>query len=145
MDIFTPEKRSFVMGRIRSKDSKPERVVRSLLHRMGFRFRIHVKKLPGQPDIVLPKWKCVIFVHGCFWHRHQECKTGTQVPSANREYWEAKFVRNVARDKRIWTELESLGWHVITVWECEVKKGNWEALRRGLFEEIVGDGLDYLE
>lgn len=139
MDIFTPEKRSFVMGRIRSKDSKPERVVRSLLHRMGFRFRIHVKKLPGQPDIVLPKWKCVIFVHGCFWHRHQECKTGNHVPSSNIGFWQAKFARNIERDKKIWDALEGMGWHVVTVWECEVKKTKLDALKRSLFEEIVGE------
>ena len=127
------------MGRIRSKDSKPEVMVRSLLHRMGFRFRIHVKKLPGQPDIVLPKWKCVIFVHGCFWHRHQECKTGNHMPNSNMEFWQAKFSRNVERDKKVWAALESMGWHVVTVWECEVKKTKLETLKRSLFEEIVGE------
>lgn len=119
--IFTIEQRSEVMSRIRSKDTKPEMVVRRHLHALGFRFRLHSSKLPGHPDIVLPKWHTVIFVNGCFWHRHEGCKTAT-MPKSNVEFWQAKFDRNVARDKKEHAALEAAGWHVIVIWECEVKK-----------------------
>ncbi len=121
VDKLTPEKRSWNMSRIRSKNTKPELIVRSLLHRMGFRFRLHRKDLPGKPDIVLPKYKTVIFVHGCFWHRHKDCKVAT-TPSTRREFWEKKFKDNVARDERNQRQLRQLGWHVYVLWECEVKK-----------------------
>ena len=109
------------MSRIRSKNTKPEMHVRSALHRAGYRFRLHVKDLPGKPDIVLPKYKTVIFVHGCFWHRHKGCSRAT-MPSSNQEYWKQKFKQNVERDKREQAELKKLGWNVIVVWECEVEK-----------------------
>lgn len=109
------------MSRIRSKDTGPEMRVRSALHRAGYRFRLHVKDLPGRPDIVLPKYKTVIFVHGCFWHRHKGCSNAT-MPSTNQEFWKEKFRRNVERDKREQAELKKLGWKVIVVWECEVNK-----------------------
>lgn len=121
MDRLTPEKRSWNMSRIKSKDTTPERVVRSFLHRNGFRFRLHVKDLPGKPDIVLPKYKTVIEVRGCYWHRHEGCKDAT-VPSTNAEFWQKKFAENVARGQRTEQELKSLGWNVIVVWECEVKR-----------------------
>lgn len=119
-DHLSRERRSWNMSRIRSKNTKPEVIVRSLLHRMGYRFRICVKDLPGKPDIVLPKYKTVIFVHGCFWHRHEGCKRCT-TPSSNKKYWLEKFQKNKARDLRVVNELEEKGWRVIVIWECEIK------------------------
>ena len=121
MDKLTPEKRSWNMSRIRSKDTKPEMIVRSLLHRMGYRFRLHVKDLPGKPDIVLPKYKTVIFVHGCFWHRHKGCKYAYN-PKSRVEFWQKKFSDNVKRFKTVEKELSKLNWQIIVIWECEIKK-----------------------
>ena len=98
MDVFSPEKRSQVMSRIRSKDTKPEKIIRSILHKLGFRFRINRKDLPGKPDIVLPKCKTVIFVHGCFWHQHEDCKYAV-MPKSNTNYWKPKLTKNMDRDK----------------------------------------------
>jgi len=109
------------MSRIRSKDTKPELIVRSLLHHMGYRFRLHRKDLPGKPDIVLPKYKTVIFVHGCFWHRHKNCKYA-YTPKSRVEFWEKKLNGNVDRDKLNRKDLKYLGWKVIVVWECQVKE-----------------------
>jgi len=119
-DRVSRKKRSEMMSRIRSKNTKPEILVRKWLHKQGFRFRLHQKDLPGKPDIVLPKYRTVIFVHGCFWHRHPGCKR-TTTPSTNTEFWEEKFRKNVDRDVRNRETLEALGWKVIVVWECEVK------------------------
>ena len=121
MDRLTSEKRSWNMSRIKSKNTTPERIVRSFLHRNGFRFRLHVKDLPGKPDIVLPKYKTVIEVRGCYWHWHEGCKDAT-TPSTNTEFWQKKFAENVARDQRTEQALKELGWNVIVVWECEVIK-----------------------
>ena len=121
MDIWSQEKRSQVMSKIRSKDTKPELLLRSALHQSGYRFRIHVKELPGYPDIVLPKYLTVIFVHGCFWHQHNGCNEG-RIPHSNSKYWEEKLLKNVQRDKRHQQELKSKGWKVIVVWECEIEK-----------------------
>lgn len=121
MDIWTKEKRSKVMALIRSKNTKPERIVRSILHRMGLRFRLHRKNLPGSPDIVLPKHHAVILVHGCFWHFHKGCRDG-RIPATNVEKWRLKLERNVARDKRIIKSLKMKGWRVFVVWECETRK-----------------------
>ena len=121
MDIFTKEKRSWIMGRIRSKNTKPEIIVRSLLHRMGFRFSLRRKGLPGHPDIVLPKHKTVVFVHGCFWHRHKDCRTFS-MPKSRASFWKKKFDNNVARDRKNQCELRKLGWNVIVLWECQVMK-----------------------
>lgn len=121
MDSLTKEHRSWNMSRIRSTNTKPEMIVRSFLHQNGFRFRLHVKALPGHPDIVLPKYKTVIEVRGCFWHRHPGCKYAT-TPSSNTEFWQAKFKQNIKRDKRHAGELNALGWQVIVVWECETNK-----------------------
>ena len=121
MDSLTPERRSWNMSRIRSSNTVPERLVRSLLHRIGYRFRLHRKDLPGRPDIVLPRYNAVVFVHGCYWHRHTGCRLA-YTPKSNREFWQAKFTENVSRDARRYNELTSLGWHVITVWECETKE-----------------------
>ncbi len=115
--------RSWVMSRIPNKHTKPELVARSLLHYLGFRFTVNGPKnrqLPGKPDIVLPKQRTVVFVHGCFWHRHPNCKTAT-TPKANKDYWLNKFARNVERDRHNVQALQSLGWQVVVIWECELK------------------------
>lgn len=122
------------MRLVRSTDTSPERLVRSLLHAMGFRFRIHRNDLPGKPDIVLPKHRAVVFVHGCFWHRHQGCRRAT-TPADNRDYWLPKFERTVKRDQRNAAELRERGWNVVTIWECEGKKP--ETLKRRLFSAIT--------
>jgi DNA mismatch endonuclease (patch repair protein) len=108
------------MSRIKGRDTGPELLLRSLLHRAGFRFRLHPKELPGKPDIVLPRYHAAIFVHGCFWHRHEGCRNAT-TPSTRTEFWQAKFHSNVNRDQRNIAALEAAGWTVFTVWECELK------------------------
>ena len=138
MDIWTKEKRSEVMSRIRSKDTKPEIALRSLLFGMGYRFRIHDKRLPGKPDIVMRKHRVVIFMHGCFWHNHQACGAG-KTPKSNRKFWKQKLTRTVERDEQRRLELIQLGWNVITVWECEVNqmlKGRNDLLQ-DLVQEIT--------
>jgi len=125
------------MSRIHSKNTKPEKIVRSMLFSMGFRFRINRKDLPGKPDVVLPKYKTVIFVHGCFWHRHN-CKD-TTMPKSNTDFWEKKFSANVERDQRVKSELAALGWKVITVWECELK--DLEILKLKLISRINDEDL----
>lgn len=108
------------MRRVRSTDTTPERKVRSLLHRLGFRFRLHRKDLPGKPDIVFPKYSAVVFVHGCFWHRHPGCPHAT-TPATRQDYWLPKFKRTMERDRRNQRELRRRGWNVIVVWECELR------------------------
>ena len=110
------------MSRIKGHDTKPELVVRSMLHRMGYRFRLHRKDLPGKPDIVLPKHKKVIFVNGCFWHQHEGCAQGRRQPKSNQDYWDGKLLATVERDRRNIQALEQLGWRVLVVWECELKE-----------------------
>ena len=119
-DNHTPEVRSYNMSRIRSKGTKPEEMVRKYLFAPGFRYRKNVKKLPGCPDIVLPKYRTVIFVHGCFWHMHN-CER-FKWPSSNTEYWEPKIKRNAERDRLNQEKLRADGWNVIVIWECEIKK-----------------------
>lgn len=137
MDRITPEHRSWNMSRIRSRDTLPEQRVRSLLHRLGFRFSLRRKDLPGKPDIVLPARHAVVFVHGCFWHQHEGCRNAT-MPSTRRPFWEAKLKGNVARDGRIGNELRSLGWRVMTVWECELANEDrvGQRLARALIKEL---------
>jgi DNA mismatch endonuclease (patch repair protein) len=120
MDRLTKEKRSWNMSRIRSSNTSPEKKIRSLLHKAGYRFRIHAKKLPGCPDIVLLKYKTIIFVHGCFWHRHENCRYA-YFPKTRAEFWAKKFKDNVERDKRNLENLERLGWSVEVIWECETR------------------------
>ena len=135
MDIISKEKRSWNMSRIRSKDTKPEKIVRSLLHSMGYRFKLHVKDLPGKPDIVLPKYKKAIFVHGCFWHRHPKCKY-TYTPKSKIDFWEKKFADNIARFKIVKRELTRLEWKVVVIWECEIeKKPDW--IKNKLYEFLL--------
>lgn len=127
VDSLTPRKRSWNMSRIRSKDTGPERVVRSMLHRMGYRFSLRQRDLPGKPDIVLPRYRTVVFVHGCFWHRHRGCRLA-YTPKSRQAFWLKKFSDNVVRDRKVQRELRRLGWQVLTVWECQI------AGRREVFE-----------
>jgi DNA mismatch endonuclease (patch repair protein) len=120
-DSLDPELRSAVMRRVRSTDTRPELVVRSLLHRMGYRFRLHRKGLPGRPDVVFPGRRKAIFVHGCFWHGHPGCPRAGR-PATNRAFWDAKLDRNLERDARALAGLAELGWSVLVVWECSVKR-----------------------
>lgn len=128
-DSVTKEQRSWNMSRIRSTNTSIEVLVRKYLFKKGFRYRKNVTSLPGKPDIVLPKYKTVIFVHGCFWHRHKGCKFAT-TPSSNADYWQEKFSRNTENDKKHIKELNAQGWRVITVWECEIKKHFDETMAR---------------
>lgn len=111
------------MSRVGGKNTKPEIAVRSLLHSLGYRFRLHRKDLPGKPDITLPKYKKVIFVHGCFWHGHEECSRSKR-PSTNEDFWREKLDKNIERDKETVIALKELGWDILTVWSCEVKDTN---------------------
>lgn len=122
MDKISKNARSALMARVKGKDSKPELIVRSALHKMGYRFRLHPKELPGSPDIVLPRYKTVLFVHGCFWHRHKGCRASS-TPQSNQKYWMDKFIRNVERDKRNRKDLIKMGWHVFVIWECDTRDG----------------------
>ena len=134
-DVFTKTKRSEVMSRIRGRDTKPERAVRSILHRLGYRFRLHRTDLPGKPDIVLPCLRIVIFVHGCFWHRHEGCRFA-YTPKTRTEFWLKKLESNVARDRQVETQLAELDWLVITVWECELRTP--EKLTKRLDDAVKG-------
>lgn len=127
VDRISREHRSWNMSRIRSRDTKPEIVVRSLLHRMGFRFRLHSTDLPGKPDIVLPKYRTVIFVHGCFWHRHH-CANGRSTPASRPDFWQAKFARTRQRDRSNRARLRRLGWSVMTIWECQITPRKQQSL-----------------
>ncbi len=135
-DKFSKETRSYIMSRIRGKDTKPEIMVRSFLFSQGLRFRKNDKRYPGSPDVVLPKYNTVVFVHGCFWHLHEGCKHA-KIPKSNVEYWEKKLYGNRERDARNKKELEDMGWNVITVWECELKKDKREKTLYDLYSEIL--------
>ena len=119
-DVHSREQRSYNMSRIRGKDTRPEMVVRSMVHRMGYRYRLHRSDLPGKPDLVFPRLKKIIFVHGCFWHMHR-CRYGRVEPATNAEFWEKKRMGNVTRDKRNIRKLRRLDWKVLVVWECWTK------------------------
>lgn len=138
MDIWSKEKRSAVMSRIRSKNTKPELKLRSLLYAAGLRYRLHRKDLPGKPDLVFAKYKAVIFVHGCFWHFHKECREG-RIPGSNTKFWEEKLSKNIGRDERNQLKLEESGWKVIVVWECEIEKQMNAANLIDLISVIKGD------
>lgn len=145
-DVFSKEKRSWVMSRIRGRDTKPELQVRSMLHRQGYRFTVNAqsnKRLPGKPDIVLPKWRTVVFVHGCFWHGHEYCKD-FRLPKTRTQWWREKIEGNQARDARNITALEGLGWRVIVIWACELKNfQSKESLFRRLPFLIERKPMDY--
>ena len=125
------EQRSRNMSAIKSKNTKPEIKVRKVLHSMGYRFRLHTKDLPGSPDIVLPKYKTVIFVHGCFWHRHENCKYAS-IPKTRQEFWNKKFKENIKRDSEIQDKIKNLDWRSVVIWECETK--NIENLREKIID-----------
>lgn len=135
MDVVDAATRSRMMKGIRSKDTQPEMTVRKYLHARGFRYRLHTRQLPGSPDLVLPKYRVAIFVHGCFWHRHAGCRYAT-TPANNAERWKLKFDANIDRDARKENLLREAGWRVITVWECELKRNSEERLKK-LAHDIV--------
>ena len=122
MDRITPEDRSRLMSRVRSADTTPEMVVRRRLHAAGLRYRLHRRDLPGRPDLVLPRFKIAVFVHGCFWHGHLGCDRGRRRPKTRAEFWDRKLRENRDRDARVAAELQAMGWTVATVWECETKR-----------------------
>lgn len=135
-DFLSPKERSERMSRIRSKDTSPELALRKALHALGLRFRVHDKRLPGKPDIVLPRFKTVVLVQGCFWHRHGGCKVAT-TPKSNTSFWQEKFERNVERDRRNAAALNALGWKVLIAWECELaSQRKAEAAARRIASEI---------
>jgi DNA mismatch endonuclease, patch repair protein len=139
MDVFSPEKRSAVMRRVKGRDTSPEMRVRRLLWRMGVRYRLHRQDLPGKPDIVMAGRKLAIFVHGCFWHGH-DCARGARVPKQNRGYWETKVGRNRARDVANGDALGAMGWRSLTLWECELKDETAleQVLRSALSDDCAG-------
>lgn len=136
MDVHSPEQRSFNMSKIRGLDTSPELKVRKFLFAKGFRYRINDKRLPGKPDLVFPKYRTVVFVHGCFWHVHEGCDK-FKWPKSNREFWKKKLSNNVIRDKQISKELTTLRWKVIVVWECELQRDKFEKTMQLLVENIT--------
>jgi DNA mismatch endonuclease (patch repair protein) len=136
MDNHSKEVRSFNMSRIRSKNTKPEEIVRKFLFAAGFRYRKNDKRFPGCPDIVLKKYKTALFVNGCFWHGHTGCRYFIW-PKSNKEYWQRKISGNIARDKQTYASLRDSGWNVIIIWECQLKKDKRESTLTSLIEEIV--------
>lgn len=138
MDVHSKEVRSYNMSCIKGKGTKPEEIVRKYLFSYGFRYRKNDKRLPGTPDIVLPKYKTVIFVNGCFWHGHEGCKYFVW-PKNNAEFWKAKILQNIERDKRDFERLENAGWKVIVVWECSLKKTRRQQSLEYLIDRIMGD------
>jgi DNA mismatch endonuclease (patch repair protein) len=128
-DTLTPNQRRRCMAAVRGRDTKPELIVRSLAHRMGYRFRLHRKDLPGKPDLVFPRHRKVIFVHGCFWHQHPGCRFATR-PATRREFWAEKLEGNRQRDRRVQRELRRQGWEVLILWECQTR--NPQILERRL-------------
>lgn len=141
-DAHTPDQRHRNMAAIHSSSTKPELKLRHSLWHLGFRYRVNDKRLPGSPDIVLAKYRTVIFIHGCFWHGHKDCKFYT-VPKTNTEFWTAKVARNQERDQEVWRQLEAKGWFVIIVWECELKKHRFEDTVNSVATEIVRNGNTY--
>jgi DNA mismatch endonuclease (patch repair protein) len=128
MDHVSPQLRSQMMSRVKNANTQPELKVRKILHGLGFRFRLHGKKLPGRPDIVLPRWRTVVFVHGCFWHRHPGCSRAS-TPSCKVQFWRKKFDANVKRDEAARKQLDALGWRVLVVWQCELSQPRALSLR----------------
>lgn len=130
-DVHEPAVRSYNMSKIRSVNTKPELIVRKYLHSLGFRYRLHVSTLPGKPDIVLPKYKSIVLVHGCFWHSHEGCKR-FQVPSTRKDYWIPKLKKNKEKDERNVSTLKKSGWNVHVIWECELKRNKRHETLRNL-------------
>ena len=136
MGHLSKKQRSYCMSQIKGKNTKPEVIVRQLVHGLGYRFRLHRKDLPGKPDLVLPRHRKIIFVHGCFWHKHT-CKKGKSTPATNAEFWEKKRTGNRDRDRRNIRELKKMGWEVLVVWECWIKR---EEYLRGKIEAFLEKG-----
>lgn len=135
-DVHSKETRSYNMSKIKGKDTKPEMLVRKFLFANGFRYRLHDKKLPGKPDIVLPKYKTLIFVNGCFWHGHQDCKYFV-IPKTRTEWWLNKINTTIANDKKVVESLRNDGWKTIVIWECELKKEKSENTLSELIKKII--------
>lgn len=142
MRNMTSEQTFKCMSNNRARNTGPELIMRRALWHQGFRYRLNYKRLPGRPDIVLPKYRTVIFVHGCFWHGHKDCKYYT-VPKTNTEFWRAKVARNQERDQEAWRKLEAKGWSVVIVWECQLKKATLDATVARVAKEIVRNGEAY--
>ena len=140
---MTPEQRFKCMSHNRAKNTGPEMLLRHCLWRLGFRYRLNAKDLPGRPDMVLPKYRTAIFVHGCFWHGHKDCKYYT-IPKTNTDFWVAKVARNKERDQEVWRKLEAKGWYVIIVWECQLKKEKLEETIEKVSAEIMKNGEAYV-
>jgi len=134
-DNRTKEQRSYNMSQIRSKDTKPEILVRKFLFSNGFRYRLHVQTLPGKPDIVLPKYKTIIFIHGCFWHGHRNCRNA-KTPQSNRDFWLNKILTNAERDKKNTTLLRRLGWKILVLWECQLMSLKVNAILSNLVKKL---------
>lgn len=134
-DVHTPQQRRFNMQQVRSKNTKPEMLVRKFLHAQGFRYKLHDKKLPGKPDLVLPKYKTVIFIHGCFWHGHANCKYFT-IPKTRTQWWTDKIITNKANDEKAIKALKKKGWKIITVWECKLKPAKVEKTLTSLLKKL---------
>lgn len=144
VDIVDKETRSKIMASIHSKDTKPELKVRSGLHRLGMRFRLHCSNLPGKPDLVFPKHHVVLFVHGCFWHRHSSCRFA-YVPSQNAEQWAEKFMRNIERDRCQVELLQQKGWRVFVIWECALRASDVSPLLGSVVTELLSNNANYQE
>jgi len=143
IDIVDRETRSRMMSGIRSHDTRPEMIVRRALHAAGFRYRLHVRDLPGTPDIVLPRYHVVIFVHGCFWHRHQKCPLAA-IPATRPDFWQKKFDRNIERDRHACLQLLHSGWRIITVWECGLRN-NPEETTEAVMQNIKDTECVHIE
>ena len=141
-DRLSPQQRHHIMSSIHATSTKPEMKLRKALWRRGFRYRVNDKRYAGTPDIVLPKYRTVIFVDGCFWHGHKNCRSN-HIPETNKDYWMAKIARNQERDQEVWRKLEAKGWSVIIVWECQLKKANLEDTIDRVAGEIVRNGEAY--
>jgi DNA mismatch endonuclease, patch repair protein len=128
VDIYTKQKRSQIMSHISGKNTKPEIIIRKIAHSLGYRFRLHKKDLPGKPDIVFPKYKKVIFVNGCFWHGHKNCKR-SKLPTTNKNFWKDKIEGNKKKDKGNLIRLKKLGWNYLVIWQCEIKVANHEKMK----------------
>lgn len=140
-DVLTPAQRSYNMSRIKSKDTKPEELVRKYLFSRGLRYRKNDKQLPGHPDIVFPKYHTIVFVHGCFWHLHENCKYA-RLPKSNVDFWKEKLTRNRERDLREQEELRNMGWKVIVVWECQLKGDKRAEMLSSLYDNITMSNID---
>ena len=137
-DIVSPEIRSRMMSGIQGKDTQPEMTLRKALHAAGFRYRLHVRSMPGRPDVVLPKYSAVCLVHGCYWHRHPDCRYAT-TPATRREFWQEKFRSNVERDERQQRQLRDMGWRVAVIWECAVRPQTADQAAARLIQWLLGD------